>query len=71
MAERGRTVPVDSERALSLRADALWISWPLDDALAGSATATDPTAEPKKAPSMPLDTLRMIGELALNRDAPL
>ena len=65
-AERGRTVLGEVKTSLSTWAEALGINWPLENPLVCAAAHVDSNETPKHAPPMKLDTVKKLGELALN-----
>ena len=68
LAERGRTVHSAGKHALTVRPDALGIDWPMTNPLVLSAAIVESNEEPKQAPSMALETAKVIGQISTSAE---
>ena len=66
LADRCRTAPGAARQALTVWAEALGIDWPLTNPLVISAATVTSNDAPKQAPSIPLSTVKLIEQVALN-----
>ena len=67
-ASRGRTVPAATRHSLVNWAAALQIDWPLGHALISSAPTIESNTAPKQAPSMAIETAKLLEGVSANPD---